>query len=262
MFTQEEEKNLREHLSLAPHPDICLTFQELSGFIFGLAMTPVDIPFSEYIRIILGDFPSPETSADGFHETQSTFQRILKRLRKRFNQDRLKFPFHLEQITTEEITSIFEWTSGFEEALALREEIWDPEEYHNLPERRNEELLYAMIGIQGIVEPEDILHYFRDIPEFIIEESYPGIKSDTINREIKIQLYLLTSLPLAIITLQKHAHYIRLKQRTTSKNKISPLFPKQDRKRNKGISTKSEQKKTIDGKSKIIHVDFNPPPKT
>lgn len=55
MIAKKDEKVLRKMLSLATEPDQALTYDEMRGFLFGIAMTP-DILFpSEWLPMVFGE---------------------------------------------------------------------------------------------------------------------------------------------------------------------------------------------------------------
>jgi uncharacterized protein YecA (UPF0149 family) len=257
MFTREEEVSIKKFLSLAPVPDISFTFHEFSGFLFGLAITPEVIPFEEWGPIPLGELSLSILSPEDTKEPHTLFENLQERLMAGFYQEQLTLPFDINTLKEKDISMVFEWVSGFEEALVLREELWDPQEYSHLPEKRKEELLYAMIGIQGIVEPGDILNYFDDLSENELYESYPEIAASNMSQESKIQLYLLASLPLCIDTLQNHARYILLKRSNNSSSNISSIHSQTKKYLSENINPGKQQRGTK--KDNIIHIDFKNP---
>ena len=78
-----------------------------------------------------------------------------------FHNEKLKFPFKIEKLNDKQFIALYEWVSGFEEAIILREELWDPEEYPELSYQKKEELYHSMMTIQGLVDPVEIMDYLR-----------------------------------------------------------------------------------------------------
>ncbi len=76
------------------------------------------------------------------------------------------------------MAALYEWVSGFEEAIALREELWDPEEYPDISDRKKEELYHSMMTIQGLVDPVEVMDYFEDMPDEVFQEAFSGMDSE------------------------------------------------------------------------------------
>jgi uncharacterized protein len=55
MLPTQDKKTLEKLLRLAPEPDQAFNYDELCGFLFGLAMTPEHISPDEWVPIIFGD---------------------------------------------------------------------------------------------------------------------------------------------------------------------------------------------------------------
>ncbi|MDW7773765.1 MAG: UPF0149 family protein [Desulfobulbaceae bacterium] len=55
MISKKDKKNLRKMLSLAAEPEEAMTYDELYGFLFGIAMTPDVLSPGEWMPIIFGE---------------------------------------------------------------------------------------------------------------------------------------------------------------------------------------------------------------
>ena len=89
-----------------------------------------------------------------------------------FHNNKLNFPFKIEKLKDNQFPALYEWVSGFEEAIALRDELWDPEEFPEIkrPEKRG--LYHSMMTIQGLVDPVEAMDYFEDMPDELFEEAF------------------------------------------------------------------------------------------
>ncbi len=230
MLSDSERKTLKSYLALAPVPEYSFTYDELLGYIFGIAITPDIIAPSEWQPVIFGgdmvDFPS----IDQADSMLGCLTQVLNNAIGDFHNGKLVFPFNIKELNEIQLEQLYDWISGFEEALTLREEIWDPEENPNLPERKKEELYHSLLTIQGIVDPLEVMDFFDKIPDEIFLEAFPDLDPTLTSRDAQVQLFLLSSLPLAVHTLLEHAHTLekkRQEQLTTeepSKNKRSNVI--------------------------------------
>ena len=213
MLSDADNKILRSYLALAPDPENAFTCDELLGYIFGLAITPDIISPSEWQPLIFGgdfiNFPSPEQA----EIMLSCLMGVLHKAIEDFHLGNLKFPFNINQLNAITLEQLYEWVSGFEEALALRDEIWDPEEYPALPKRAKEELYQSLMTVQGLVDPLEVMEVFASIPDDIFNDTFPEMAINHTDREAQIQLFLLSSLPFAIETLMHHARKIEKQRR-------------------------------------------------
>ncbi len=209
MLTTDEEKILNELLALAPEPESTFTYDELLGFLFGLAMTPDSVPPSEWQSLIFGGELPTFDSTEWAQELTGGLIQIYKRFSTDFHNNKLKLPFDLSTLKDTQVPTVLEWTSGFEEALALREELWDPNEFPDLSDTHKEEHFFSMMVIQGMVEPLEVIDFFDKVPDDILAQVFAGNDTKNIDKTIKIQLFLMASLPLTIQTLQQHARTVR-----------------------------------------------------
>jgi len=223
MFPIKEKKILEKLLRLAPEPEHAFNYDELCGFLFGLAMTPDHIPPDEWIPLIFGgdlpDFKDPlemEKMAD-------CLVRIYNQLFTNYQDDSLIFPFDIDTLHDDQLEAVYAWVSGLEEALALREELWDPEEFPKLLTRKKEDLMHSIMIIQGLVDPSEMLEMFEKLPSEVFQETFPDIAGEFGDREMQLQVFLLATLPLAIDTLQNHARSISKMRRKKTGGQPIPL---------------------------------------
>jgi yecA family protein len=208
MLKANDKKTLKSLLAMSKEPDDTFSFDELLGYMFGLAMTPDIIVPNEWMPIIFGGELPTFYSIEQMQTMTGSLIEIYNNFIVDFTKDKLKLPFKIDTMKDNQFAAIYEWVSGFEEALALREELWDPEEFPELSDRKKEELYHSMMTIQGLVDPVEVMDYFEDMPEELFQETFSGIDSELNDREIQIQVFLMASLPLAIETFQEHARNV------------------------------------------------------
>ncbi|MFT5702133.1 MAG: yecA family protein [Desulforhopalus sp.] len=233
MLTKQESILLQSYLSLSPNPEGTFTLEELQGYLFGLAMTPGLLLPSEWVPVIFGDETPPFDTEGQVEKMHSSLIQVYSKMSAQFQEKKLTFPFNLNELNSEAVEELYDWVSGFEEALTLNEEAWDPEEYDDLPEQLVQQLYHSLMTIQGLVDPEEVMDFFENMPTEAFQEVFPEADSSPEDREMQIQMFLLASLPLAVETLQNHARIV-----------------------GNDVSTMKTEKKTKSKKSNIIEVDF------
>ncbi len=251
MISHKELEILQRLLSLSPEPEDTFSQEELLGYLFGLAMTPKIIPPEEWLPYIFGGHIPLYSSQEQAESMLDCLIEVLNRFTNSFNDNSLVLPYDINAIDQENIPVIYEWASGFEEALSLRDELWDPEEFPDLSNKKKEELFYSMMIIQGLVDPLEVMDFFEEMPEEIFKEVFPGGSSEDTDREMQIQIFLIASLPLAVQTLQNHAR--RLYQKSQIQRGKTPIH--MIGKSQSPISTISSSQ-PIKKKAPIIQVNF------
>lgn len=238
MLTKEETSSLKNYLSLAPNPEGTFTFEELQGYLFGLAMTPGILLPSDWVPVIFGDEVPVFDTEDQVEAMHSCLIQVYSKLSADFQEQNLHFPFDLNNMDSLSIEDLYAWVSGFEEALSLQEDVWDPEEFDQLPPKHTEQLYHSLMTIQGLVDPAEVMDFFENMPLEAFQEVFPDQENSPDDREVKIQMFLLASLPLAVQTLQKHCRLVEGK-----------LIEEEEEKR-------PERKNNGSKKSNVIPVDF------
>ncbi len=212
MLTTTDKKHLQTLLAMSEDPDNTFSYDELVGYLFGLAMTPELLMPSEWLPGIFGgDLPEFD-SIEQAQKMTGDLMEVYNKSITDFQKNQLTFPFTIEELQEDQFAVLYEWVSGFEEAIALREELWDPEEFPDLSDQKKEELYHSMMTIQGLVDPVDIMDYFEDMPDELFQEAFAGQDMELDDREAQIQIFLLASLPLAIETFQEHARAVEKKR--------------------------------------------------
>jgi len=212
MQLPEEEKKLKKFLSLSSNPEDTFSYDELLGFLFGLAMTPEIVLPDEWIPCIFGGEEPVFKSAKQAAEMTDCLLNLYNRLVDSFHANTLDFPFDIAGLVDDQLLAVYEWVSGFDEALAMRESLWDPEFFPKLNKVKREELYFSLMIVQGLVDPDELTDFFDNMPAEFLRESFPAMDAEEMDRDMQIQLFLLASLPLAVRTLQNHARAIEKKR--------------------------------------------------
>jgi yecA family protein len=274
MLTATEKKTLKNLLAMTKEPDDTFSYDELLGYMFGLAMTPDIIVPNEWMPVIFGGELPPFDSIEQMQTMTDSLIEVYNNFIIDFTINKLKLPFNIEKMKDNQFPALYEWVSGFEEALALREELWDPEEFPELSDRKKEELYHSMMTIQGLVDPVEVMDYFEDMPDELFQEAFAGMDPELNDREVQIQVFLVASLPLAIETFQEHARTVeKIRQRRVTKSDIPIPIRSVKAGRNAPCSCNSKKKEkkccgsNVDkqavpsggmssNKSNVIKVDF------
>jgi len=202
LVTKKEEKVLKQFLALSPMPEITLSYFELRGFIYGIAITPDAIPPMEWVPVIFGDDMPDHESEEQAKEMTATLYTVLNKHIAAFQNDALYMPFDIDSLKDEQFADVIAWTSGIEEALSLRPECW--EECEGLSDEELDHLTNSLIVLEGIVYPEDAIDMFDHIPKVdLLEIGIQPAKNET-ERAIQVQYLMLQALELSIETIQQH----------------------------------------------------------
>lgn len=159
MISKKDEKNLRKMLSLAVEPGEALTYDEMLGFLFGVAITPDIVMPSEWLPKVLGEEMITVDSDVEANRLFKTLLRVVNELTARFQDNTLHFPFDLDALTDEMLGAIGDWAYGLNEALRLRPDCWLEYLPEAVPEKDekdyDEELVTALAVIKGVARPDE-----------------------------------------------------------------------------------------------------------
>ncbi|HKJ64602.1 MAG TPA: UPF0149 family protein [Desulfopila sp.] len=203
LVTKKEERALRKFLSLSPVPEMTLSYYELRGYLYGIAITPDVIEPGEWMPLMFGDEAPVYESVEQARDLTSTLLTVLNKHIAAFNEQRLFMPFEMESIRDEDFENIVDWTSGLEEALALRPEFWD--EYQGLSEDEHDLLMNSLVVVEGIVYPEDAIDMFDHLPRSEMLKIGINLSGNDIEKIAQIQYFMLQALELSVETIQDHA---------------------------------------------------------
>jgi uncharacterized protein len=162
MIAKKDEKILRKMLDMATDPEEALTYDELCGFLFGLAITPDLVLPGEWLPMVFGEEMITVDSEKEGQKLLDTLMRVVNDLTARFHEGVLRVPFDIEKLDHEDaLLPIQAWAFGFNEALLLRPECWIENELPETPSEEQEELLTALSVIDGIANPDDAGEIFE-----------------------------------------------------------------------------------------------------
>jgi len=193
-FLSSKKKHLlKEFLDLAENKDSVFTLPALEGFLFGIAITPSKIMINEWMPVIFdGPLPSFENKKQAELLISNLFDSYNSYLSAFYN-DKLSFPFDIENPTKEFLDELTDWSAGFLEALLLRPEIWHmggKKMYEEYTEEINR-IQTAFIVVYSFVDPETT-------KDFIIKAL------EEIEDEEDFYLSIYHSLPNAVETLKNY----------------------------------------------------------
>ncbi len=208
MLTSKEKQCIKKLLALAPEPKDTLTNNEITGFMFGLAMTPDIVSPSEWLPVIFGGEMPLFDSMEQMEQLTGGMMQLLNRLTAAFHHSKLKFPFTIEKLSQKDFSILLAWAFGFEEALSLRENIWDPRSFRELSDKQREKLFFSRMIPLALVEPEEVKDFLAPLPESFFDGAFASIPTEGVEKEAMLQIMLICSLPQAVSTLQQHAQKV------------------------------------------------------
>lgn len=256
LITKKEETALKKMLAWSPSPEATLSFHELRGFIYGLAITPEIIHPDEWVPLIFGEDSLEPDHEESIRESIDTMFNVLNKHMGAFYEGSLFLPFSMNKISESDVEAIFEWTSGFEEALSLRPAYW--EEQQALTPEQQDQLMNSLIVIEGIVYPEDAMDMFVNLPAEELSKIGVDFSDDENGKILQIQMFMLHALELSVETIQNHAFSLdrRRREEASSKKSPSPLtssLPERDKTAGFDNGQKGKAPKK---KGKVIQVEF------
>nr|WP_240191661.1 UPF0149 family protein [Desulfoprunum benzoelyticum] len=208
MITEDNKKILKKFIKLASELGNALSYDQLTGFLYGIAITPEILPPSEWIPLIFAGKTPEFPSMDQGRETCDGLIQIQKTFNTAFRAGSLVFPFDIFSSRAETFDAILEWTFGFDLALSLRPDIWEPEESSSLPPGMIHDVLSSLMVVEGLLAPEIRNVVFDRLPQEIMKEAVTETDSapgDTPDRQLAVLLF---TLPMAIDQLQKYAGFL------------------------------------------------------
>jgi uncharacterized protein len=206
MIAKKDEKILRKMLSLATEPDQALTYDEMRGFLFGVAITP-DVLFpSEWLPMVFGEEMITIDSEKEGQRLLNTLMQVVNGLTERFQNETLRFPFKLEKLAhDEEMIAIQDWVFGLSKALSLRGHCWFESLPESVPEEvigdYEEELFTGLSVIHAVADPDEADEFFDTQFE------------DAEDRSERLLALLFIMLPTAVEKLLEHAGLLEHERR-------------------------------------------------
>jgi yecA family protein len=222
LITKKEESIFKQLLSLSSSPETTLSYDELRGFIYGIAITPDVIPPDEWLPVVFGEETLDIDNEEQMYELAGTLFSVLNKHIAAFNDNSLFMPFDMSDIKENEFEKIFEWTSGFEEALSLRPECW--EEQEDLTDEEQDHLMNSLVVVEGIVYPEDAIDMFEHLPSEELAKIGVNLSTNDISKIMQIQLFMLQALELSVETIQVHASKLEKKRQKKLRSSTKPFL--------------------------------------
>jgi len=208
LITGNDAQILKKFLGLAPEPENALSYDQLTGFLFGIAITPDTLLPSEWIPLIFAG-KTPEFAAlDQAREICDDLLQVRNTFNAAFRDGSLAFPFDIFSSRAQTFNVILDWTLGFDLALSLRPDIWDPDESSALPPGMVHDVLSSLMVVEGLLAPEIRNVVFDRLPQEIMKEAVTETAAaldDTPDRQLAVLLF---TLPMAIDQLQKYAGFL------------------------------------------------------
>ncbi len=238
MISKKDEKVLRKMLSLAAEPDAALTYDEMRGFLFGVAITPDLVAPSEWLPMAFGEEMIVFDSNEEANRLLNALLGIVNKLTEGFQNDTLSFPFPDDFDHKEELNVVREWVYGLDLALSLRPDCWYDFRPETLPEgvseeEYDEELSICLATLQGITDPDQAEKLFDYNPErvdelFGVEDEQMQEPSETgtdqaEKRKMQILATLYIMLPAAVDMIHAHASALERERREEMMHR--PPFP-------------------------------------
>lgn len=222
LITKKEETVFKKLLSLSSSPETTLSYDELRGFLYGIAITPDVISPDEWLPVIFGEEILDLENEEQIYEMAGTLFSVLNKHIAAFHDNSLFMPFDMSDIKENEFEKIFEWTSGFEEALSLRPECW--EEQQELTEEEQDHLMNSLVVVEGIVYPEDAIDMFDHLPAEELANIGVDLSTDEVSKIMQIQLFMLQALEISVETIQVHAAALEKRRREKLLSSTKPFL--------------------------------------
>ncbi|KAB2891771.1 MAG: UPF0149 family protein [Desulfobulbaceae bacterium] len=222
--TARQKKILTRYLALSPDPDDTFTYDELMGYLFGIAITPDVILPGEWMDQIFGEEKPVHDSMTQAQEMLGCLMEVYNAFSDASRADTLHLPFNILTLKPGQYDAVFAWVFGFNVALSLRPDIWEPEDMSALPEDLTYEVMSSLMIIEGLIDPEVCTAYFEGLPGDILREAFGDFDAEDEDLPSRHLAILLASLPMAVEKLQEFARLTNCK-RLDGISKKSNLIP-------------------------------------
>ncbi len=176
MISEKNQKQLLKFIQGLPESQETLSYQNITGFLYGIGISPAsDNPY-DWLDFVLG-----EGSVFEKNETKKLLTDCLihayNDVVEAFRLDALAFPFDLEKMfaNNEELEPFIDWIAGFVNALYIRADFWDGPRFAQLDQEKRQLLIHCMLMLEGIVEPEIVKDAFEKLPMHILSRTYPTL---------------------------------------------------------------------------------------
>jgi uncharacterized protein len=195
------EKSIQNRLEKLLDPwDEAFTIDELSGFLYGIAITPEMIPPSEWLLVIFsGEIPE-FGSRDEAQEIMKLLMDAYNQLLQEFHNGYLSFPFDYQDLNDDyDFIKIEEWCLGFSHAVKIRGDLWMPNVDSEDIDELQDEVISCVAIVGACSNPQNADKFFdskySSDPK-VKKEGYP---------EDKLIPMLFANLPMAVESLTEIA---------------------------------------------------------
>lgn len=204
-ISAQQKQTLLNFLALADDPKKAFAYEELLGFIFGLAITPDTIPPREWLPAIfegeMPEFPPKETA----QIMLSAITDLLHANMTLARGEKLQFPFNPFTADDQEIQAMMLWILGLNQALLLRPAIWAPESSSVLSAGDFDKIHFSMGVLESIVNPDSAKQFGEKISDQMLLDVFPNYGKDQSKREQAVSAFLIASVPMAVTFLTNYA---------------------------------------------------------
>jgi len=208
IITGKQKRILKKIIALAPDPGNALSYDALTGLLYGVAITPDTLLPDEWLPLIFAGNMPESAAMDHNRELFDDLLQVHHALTAAFHAGSLQFPFAIFSSRSGMFDAILDWTLGFDMALSLRPDIWEPEESSALPPGMAHEVLSSLMVVEGLLAPGIRTVVFDRLPQEIMKEAVTEAdagEGDTPARQLAVLLF---TLPMAIEQLQRYAAFL------------------------------------------------------
>lgn len=213
MTTVNQTELVQNFLNTQAQKNNSPDYNTANGFLFGLGITPEQIPVNEWMGYILPDHTTK--AHEEFEQVSQFLQQTYADNTTAFELNQLEFPFNLKEMLKKRaaLPPLINWIKGFIDALYVRTEFWNGDGFSDLDPDKQQQLYHCMLMIEGILEPEIVLEVFEKIPSHILQQTYPtlDLACDTVKQQIL--MICVMAAEDAIHTLQNHARELEKRRK-------------------------------------------------
>ncbi len=228
-ITAKQKKLLVRLLALSPNPREAFDYDELTGYLFGIAITPDIILPSEWIGPIFGEEGPVYRTPAQMQEMLGCLMQVYAAFIDASHAGTLHFPFNIMALKPAEYDAVFSWVSGLSVALSLRPEIWELDDSPELPEDMAYALMSSLMIIDGLLDPEISAAYFDTLPADILREAFGDTATNEEELATRQLTILLASLPMAVETLQEFSRFMDSRRSAAGSRKSNLIQLRQPR---------------------------------
>ncbi len=199
MLTPSDQHKLQKLLNDLPLKEEAFNIQALQGYLHAIAITPDVIVPSEWLPVIFGG-EMPE------YDTMQQAESMINAIMEGYNnynalrmENRLHFPFEMDQLTPNMFDEIIDWAYGFHKGLRLRMDIWLSRIIARDLGEEEDPVANSVGVISALVHDDD------ENNDLIFDKIKNNIEDDIDEEEIKVRIVatLIRILPESINIIQE-----------------------------------------------------------